>query len=246
MESQHVSIKVFERDIITKAKEYIKTTRAKQAIYHYKGYDGILEMRGKGLDLNHWNCIQEQKYAEKRRGQSEIRQTRRDAHPFSYGDTMNLNHLIAIICYADLTELCTKWTSTFRQIHIGESRAAMKLRQASYYHLSKYLYQIVQYFGVYCHGTEDPKTEIYVSFCDESGPFFCGMNHKMPFPSFNVKLNCPTSTSRHKEVALRFSGEDGILIQFNNTGLTGHHSTAFFDASWISRYKEEDEVYVIL
>ena len=105
---------------------------------------------------------------------------------------------------------------------------------------------MVQYFGVYCHGKVHPETLFYASWCDESGPFFCGMSHKMSFPSFNVKLNSPTSTSLHKEIAFRFSGEDGILIQFNNTGLNLNHRTAFFDAGWLSRYKEEDEMYVFL
>ena len=184
---------------------------------------------------------------------------RDDHHPFQYGDVMTLNHLIAIICYTDFSELCTEWTSTFRAIYFGESQESIKLRQESYYHLSKYLYEIVQYFGVYCHGigcsdsTLKSATRVItdygyesVSWCDVDGPFFCGMNNKMTFPSFNIRLNAPTSTSCHKEIALRFSGEDGILIQFNNTGLQKNHKTGFFDASWISRYKEEDELYVYI
>ena len=105
---------------------------------------------------------------------------------------------------------------------------------------------MVQYFGVYCHGVGYLDNTIkYISWCDVSGPFFCGMNNKMPFPSFNIPLKAPTSTSRHREVALRFSGEKGILIQFNNTGLENNHKTGLFDASWISRYKEEDEMQVL-
>ena len=231
LESRLVSIQTYQQDILFKARQYQTTQRGKQAIYHYEAHAGILEMRGDGLDpLDPFYKIEQDKRAK----------ARRDQHPFEYGDTMSINHLIAIICYTDFTELCTKWTSTFRSIYFGESQQSMKLRQEQFYHLSKYLYQIVQYFGEYCHGIKYG-FGVY-SWSDVDGPFFCGMNRKMPFNSFNIKLNGPTSTSRHREVALRFSGEQGILIQFNNSGLKKNHRVGLFDASWISRFKEEDEV----
>ena len=225
IESGYVSFKNYRRDILAKAMEYQQTVRAKQAIYHYKGYQGILELR------------EEEK------------------HPLKYGATMTLNHIISLICYTDFSELCTAWTSSFRQIYLGESKESMELRQRGYYYLSKYLYEMVQYFGVACHGklsfendrgvsSDDSSSGIHVSWVDEIGPFFCGMSIQMPLPSFNIKLNSPTSTSRAKEVAIRFSGEDGILITFNNNGLHENDRTAFCDASWLSRYKEEEEVYV--
>ena len=227
LESGYVLMKNYNRDILIKAKQYQQTVRAKQAIYHYKGYDGILEMR---KDLH-------------------------AQYKFDYGYTMELYHIMSLICYTDFSQLCTEWTSTFRQIYIGESQESINLRQKCYYHLSKSLYEMVQYFGVACHGKLDFVNErgeseetsgIYVSWVDEMGPFFCGMSVQMPLPSFNINLNSPTSTSRAKEVAFRFSGEDGILITFNNNGLHENDRTAFFDASWLSRYKEEEEVYVIL
>lgn len=220
LNSGHVTKKNFDDQILTKSKEYQGTQRGKQAIYKYKGFEGILEMRKeKGVD-----------------------------HPFSYGDIMSVNHLIAIICYTDYTDLCTAWTATFRPSFIGESQSSIQERQRSYYHLSKNLYQIVNYFGVYCHGQEDKQTRqmnesegFYVSWCDDSGPFYCGMSRTMPFPSFNIDLNSPTSTSQAIEVATRFSGSNGVIITFNNNGLHDNDRTAFFDARWISHFPEEQE-----
>eukprot|EP01084_Bolivina_argentea_P070683 128526_1 len=64
----------------------------------------------------------------------------------------------------------------------------------------------------------------------------------MNMPSFNIRLCSPTSTSCQLTVAVKFSGEDGIVIALNNPEdffqykwLTG------FNCSWLSRYKEEDE-----
>ena len=112
---------------------------------------------------------------------------------------------------------------------------------------------MIHYFGAYCHGKYDKarsgfvnRRRIYVSWCDETGQFFTGMSQIMTFPSFNIKLNSPTSTSRHLEVALHFSDEDGVVVRFNNNGLQNNDRTACFDASWISCYKEEDEMYVVI
>eukprot|EP01084_Bolivina_argentea_P297768 513047_1 len=56
-------------------------------------------------------------------------------------------------------------------------------------------------------------------------------------PAFNIRLCAPTSTSMQITVAIKFSTERGIVLQFNNGGsdLRG------FDVSWISRYGYEDE-----
>ena len=86
---------------------------------------------------------------------------------------------------------------------------------------------------------------MYVSWCDDKGPFFCGLSYQMPFPSFKINFNSPTSTSRSREVANLFADNDGMVITFNNTGLQSIDRTAFFDASWISKYKEEQEWSVL-
>ena len=56
-------------------------------------------------------------------------------------------------------------------------------------------------------------------------------------------INCPLSTSIYCEVALKFSGEAGMILQLDNARgdcqmLKG------MDVSWISRYREEDERYL--
>ena len=76
----------------------------------------------------------------------------------------------------------------------------------------------------------------------------------MAMPQFNVELLSPVSTSVHLSVALRFSGEQGMIIELNNQhsnrneyGLLGEDpNIRGFDVSWISRYGlEEDERYII-
>eukprot|EP01084_Bolivina_argentea_P024103 44972_1 len=64
----------------------------------------------------------------------------------------------------------------------------------------------------------------------------------MHIPEFNLRLCSPTSTTKHTEIASRFSGAKGMILQLNNVG----HGTSWllrsWDCSWISNYgKDEDE-----
>eukprot|EP01084_Bolivina_argentea_P224095 379015_1 len=68
------------------------------------------------------------------------------------------------------------------------------------------------------------------------------MSVVMIIPEFNMRLCGPTSTSKHKEVAMKFAGRGGMIIQLNNNGdERSRNSLSFFDCSWISRYSIEEE-----
>ena len=73
------------------------------------------------------------------------------------------------------------------------------------------------------------------------GPFFCGMSMILTMPQFSIRLFCPTSTSCHMEVAVKFSGEEGIIVEFMTSDERYAQYLRGLDVSWISRYKEEDE-----
>ena len=55
------------------------------------------------------------------------------------------------------------------------------------------------------------------------------------------RLCGPTSTSRHLEVALRFGGSTGIILELSNTGYEDCTLLRSFDCSWLSNYSGEDE-----
>ena len=85
-----------------------------------------------------------------------------------------------------------------------------------------------------------------IEYVDESldGPFYCGMSRVMTLPQFSIYLYCPTSTSVHIEVSMVFAHENGMILEFDNTA--GRSMEAIgFDCSWLSRYREEDEMYVV-
>eukprot|EP00488_Nonionellina_sp_1-RS-2012_P003470 TRINITY_DN7398_c0_g1_i1.p1 TRINITY_DN7398_c0_g1~~TRINITY_DN7398_c0_g1_i1.p1 ORF type:complete len:130 (+),score=26.87 TRINITY_DN7398_c0_g1_i1:108-497(+) len=74
-----------------------------------------------------------------------------------------------------------------------------------------------------------------------TGPFYCGMSFRCILPQFNIKLNGPTSTSKHIEVATRFGGDNGVIIELNNNGDSNSDYLCSFDCSWISNFNAEDE-----
>merc|ERR1712228_669836 len=73
------------------------------------------------------------------------------------------------------------------------------------------------------------------------GYFYCGMNMKLSIPSFAMRLNSPTSTSKQIEVAMKFSGTKGMVFTFDNPKEPQYCYLRGWNCSWISNFKEEDE-----
>eukprot|EP01084_Bolivina_argentea_P168723 292535_1 len=113
---------------------------------------------------------------------------------------------------------------------------SIKKRNSVYGWMSKILRETVELFGGYSQTggwTHDHNIL--------SGPFYSGMGVVMNMPSFNIRLCSPTSTSCQIEVAIKFSGDHGIIIQLDNPNVKPYCWLTGFNCSWISRYKEEDE-----
>eukprot|EP01084_Bolivina_argentea_P270582 460139_1 len=158
-----------------------------------------------------------------------------DKHDLHYdikpGTKLLKANVLSVKLYTDYTDLCTHFSSSFRQVHRSESLLSIKKRNQIYWWLSKILRETAQYYG-------DNK----VSRRKTYGPFFCGMSLVMVLSEFNIRLCSPVSTSKQKEVALRFAGESGILMTLNNNG--DYYSALYlrsFNCAWISQFKEEDE-----
>lgn len=157
------------------------------------------------------------------------------AHPdylhcgFADKTPMSVTHFLALIMYTDHSELCTLLSASLRRQSPGEQMLLVKRRNASYYHLSKTLRESVAMFG---------KSRAVDHL---RGPFFCGMNRALAVPAFAIRLFAPTSTSTSLEVATRFANDGGCVFGLNNTITGGGFFAHFFDVSWLSRYKEEQE-----
>ena len=145
------------------------------------------------------------------------------------GSTLSVDHLISIILYTDYTNLSSYFSSTFRKQSPFDCLQTAKKRNSKVYWWSRRLKETVLCFGDY-----------YPSL---RGPFYSGMSMVLKITQFNIFLLSPTSTSLHIEVAMKFSGQQGIIIQINNDKVGNF--TRGMDVSWISRYFEEEERYII-
>ena len=141
--------------------------------------------------------------------------------------TILKDQLISIILYTDYTKLSRNFSSTFRKQHPFDSLATAKRRNQKYWWWSKNLIETVQVFGGY--------------YANETliGPFYTGMGTVLKIPEFQIRLFSPTSTTTHIEVAMKFSGQQGIIIEMNNDKV-GNEIKAM-DVSWLSRFAEEEE-----
>eukprot|EP01084_Bolivina_argentea_P168725 292538_1 len=148
-----------------------------------------------------------------------------------YESLLTINHILSIIFYCDYDQLSTDFSTSFRKNKKFEMLSSIKKRNSNYYYLSKYIRETVECYG-----------QCALSRNSLLGPFYTGMNVLLNIPSLAIRLCSPTSTSIHIEVAIKFSGQEGIIIQFDNSKhLYQYCYLRGFNVSWLSRYKEEDE-----
>eukprot|EP01084_Bolivina_argentea_P220681 373956_1 len=153
-----------------------------------------------------------------------------------WGDSMKLGYLLAIVLYCDYSDLCKDFSSSFRKTSRHDTLTNIKKRNSKYYWLSKYLREAVEGYGG-CLESLD------VNVRDQEhikGPFYTGMDVLLHISEFDIRLCGPTSTSMKIEVAVKFSAEAGIVLQFNNYQWQ-YSRLRIFNVSWLSRYKEEEE-----
>ena len=155
------------------------------------------------------------------------------------GSSLSIEHLLSIMLRCDWTDLCTHFTSTFRQSYPFEAMISVKERNREYAIWSRLIRETVEYYGHRGFGDYDKDQQKFIN--KVPGPFYCGMKWKMNIPQFNIRLCGPTSTTRYIEVAQRFGGADGIMLKLDNSGTCNSDRLRIFPCDWISNYSGEDE-----
>eukprot|EP01084_Bolivina_argentea_P295273 508299_1 len=202
---------------MNKAEKFIQTTKAKQTILCRSVWNDPLEYGIKNNEYIH----------------------------------ISLEQLLVIIIYCDWTDLCSKFGESFRKKSLCESMESVKNRNKEFAICSRLLRESVEYFGDRGFGelkylTDSiprPLIQRRLNIYNEiRGPFFCGLSFLMVMPHINIELCGPTSTSLQIEVAARFAGAYGTLLQLNNNGTQYHGQLTGFPCSWVSQYPQEDEI----
>eukprot|EP01084_Bolivina_argentea_P128192 226631_1 len=137
------------------------------------------------------------------------------------------SHLLAVILYCDSNELCCAFSATFRIANPRQTLSYVHKQNQEFANWSRLLRETVEIFG--CGSVKRNK-------------FYCGMSVPMVLEEFNIRLCAPTSTSAVVEVANRFGGDSGVVIELSNNGYKYAHRLRMFDCSWISKHAHEYEV----
>ena len=160
---------------------------------------------------------------------------------------LGIDNLYSLILYTDFTDLSSDFSRSFRKIHPFETIQNVKIRNSYYWWWSKILRETVELYGITKYGRRSGWNHASrLSNAGLEGPFFTGLSFVMYIPQYVVKLNSPTSTSLHIEVATKFSGQRGMIIQLDVGDDYLMKQLSGFDCSWISKFKEEHEMYICI
>eukprot|EP01084_Bolivina_argentea_P174594 302407_1 len=157
-------------------------------------------------DLSTSSILKAQKFIDTQRAKM-IKSTRKDDmhYEITYGTSISIQHLLSLVLYCDISELCTAFSATFRHIEPFEPLGNIKKRNSEHWWLSKFLKELVQYFG----------HDATIQRGAEHGPFYCGISAVLYLPAFSIRLCSPTSTSKHVQVAINFAKRAGMILELN-------------------------------
>ena len=157
------------------------------------------------------------------------------------GESISVQNLLSVILYCDWTDLSTRFSSTFWKTESYESIESIKKNNREYAIWSKLLRETVQFYGNKGYLNKFPNDPVMnekwnVNDGRIKGPFYCGLSAVMVIPKFNIRLCGPTSTSKQLEVAMRFGGDNGMIMTLQNDSYHLSRILRGFNCSWLSNY----------
>eukprot|EP01084_Bolivina_argentea_P264956 448999_1 len=157
-----------------------------------------------------------------------------DMYGIKPGDTISIEHVIAIMIYCNYDALQAKFSSTFRRIPYDESDKHLKSRHANFVNLARLLRELE------CFGCHDAKN------IQSLGTLYHGVSVDVSFQTVRAHINGPFSTTSDYYVALNFSQKQGVILELTVEG--GWKSRVLapgFECFWISNYINEQEVFFL-
>eukprot|EP01084_Bolivina_argentea_P304993 526824_1 len=108
-----------------------------------------------------------------------------------------------------------------------ESEASVKGRHCKFYHLAKFLNEVIHVYSPKAIDTNYYKV-------------YHGINKKMKFNSMRNRIFCPLSTTKSYEIAINFAGHNGFVLE-----LLCDRFSKYFDCAWVSDFPNEKEILFI-
>eukprot|EP01083_Nonionella_stella_P056631 149000_1 len=146
---------------------------------------------------------------------------------------LQLHHVLSLMVYCNFTDLQFEFSATYRKKTLNEPDESVLDRHSTFYHLGKYLKEVVDWFGA----------EVDITFDLDAGPsrptrFYHGMNDEFMFPKIiDVDIRTPLSTTTRFSVAARFARESGVIVTLK----TRSDKSKCMSVDWLSDYGNESE-----
>ena len=187
--------------------------------------------------------------SEKIKGGERYKAKRTDKkYGIDFGKTIGTENVMAILIYCNYTDLQRHFTETFCKMNIDETEEMIMERHCrNYYWLGRYvvlqtdsilldcsqlsnnLFFRALFIAIHFYGERmTPKTVVWH-----------GVSRRMKFESFATFFECPTSTSTEQEVAVKFSGSDGMILKLKSK--FNRDCSTMLDVSTFSNYPAECE-----
>ena len=144
------------------------------------------------------------------------------------GPPIKRDSLVCIILYCDYTELSRDFTASFRKSHQYQLLSQINKHNSKYYHWSKTLKDTVKKYGQQRMSSNIVNNGITQNLV---GPFYCGMSQVLNIFQFEMSIYSPLSTSIQLQIALKFSGATGMLLELDNSKGYKAHKLKGFDVS---------------
>eukprot|EP01083_Nonionella_stella_P142551 441296_1 len=163
--------------------------------------------------------------------------TREDDYGILEGTLVTLEHLLVMIMYCDLTDLCTKFSGTYRKLDSYEGDKALKTRHANFANMGRLLRELVDCWG-WQYDADKYSQDLYH-----------GLNAEYQLSSVHACIKGPFSTTQSSLMALTFCDNQGMVLtltpDFYHTIPRSECAISGMDCQWLSKYSYEQEVFFI-
>eukprot|EP01084_Bolivina_argentea_P300041 517257_1 len=123
-------------------------------------------------------------------------------HGIQPGTVMKQDHIVAMVCYTHIADLCTEFRATYRRKDDNETIENQKNRHSAFANMAKLLYEAFVFYA-------SKESEVQI--------LYHGMSIPLLFSTLYCSFDAPTSTTTASSVATEFGAATGIVIKFESS-----------------------------
>eukprot|EP01084_Bolivina_argentea_P126398 223813_1 len=156
-----------------------------------------------------------------------------------------LNHILSIVIYTNFTQYQHEFSKTYRNIFAHETAQSITKRHGNYYHQGKCLKEVVHQLGVEMNDKRYKVETLYHGISDNLMFNIYTNGHGNMKYYTDQYIHVPLSTSSQFAVAVNFTFNDGVVVEFTDSRGVGNKVSKCFGVAWCSDFGNESEYLFI-